>query len=150
MAEEIVTLWRYRDLPEAWVAKSKLDSEGVWCFLADENIVRLNWFLSNAVGGVRLQVAEGEVPIAMELLGEEIPASFSADEIGEEYRQPECPRCGSRDVTLEPMERKLALLVVCVLSLPLSTLALLAIPLWILKKPWRCEDCRNDWKAEYE
>jgi hypothetical protein len=150
MPEQIVTLWRYRDLPEAWVAKSKLDSEKVWCFLADQEIVRLDWFLSNAVGGVRLQVADDEVQIAMELLSEEIPASFSADEVGEEYRQAECPRCGSRDVSLVTMAKKLAFLLLCLLYLPASVLALLAMAQWVFTKPWRCEDCRHDWKAEYE
>jgi predicted RNA-binding Zn-ribbon protein involved in translation (DUF1610 family) len=150
MAEQIVTLWRYRDLPEALVAKSKLDSENVWCFLADQEIVRLDWFLSNAVGGVRLQVGDDEVQIAIELLSEEIPASFSADEIGEEYRQPECPRCGSRDVSLETMAKKLAFLLLCLLFQLTAVPALLAGPLWIFKKPWRCQECRYDWKAEYE
>src|SRR5437899_7263700 len=103
MTEELVTLWRYRDLPEALMAKSKLDSEALSCFLADENIVRLNWFWSNVVGGVRLQVAGDDVQTAIELLSEEIPPSFSAEELGEEYRQPECPTCHSRDVTFEPM-----------------------------------------------
>ena len=51
---ELVTLWRYRDLPEALVAKSKLDSADLWCFLADVNMVYLDWFMSNAIGGVRL------------------------------------------------------------------------------------------------
>jgi hypothetical protein len=146
MAEDIVTLWRYRDLPEAWVAKSKLDSENVWCFLADEEIVRLDWFLSNAVGGVRLQVPDDQVQIAMDLLAEEIPASFSADGIGEEYRQPECPLCGSRDVS-ETTNKKLALAVLGVLQMPMLLPLLAAAPLW-LRKSWQCEDCRHGWDAE--
>jgi hypothetical protein len=140
MAEELVTLWRYRDLPEALVAKSKLDSAALWCFLADENMVYLNWFMSNAIGGVRLQVSDTDAADAMMLLGEEIPAVFSAEDVGEEYWQPSCPTCRSRDVTFEPFSKGLALVV----------LSFARVPVWIPEKLWKCEDCGHEWKGEYE
>jgi hypothetical protein len=140
MSEDIVTLWKYRDLPEALVARSKLESEDLPCFLADENIVRLNWFLSNVVGGLRLQVMSDDAQSAMELLGEEIPVNFTAEEAGEEYRQPECPRCHSRDVSFEPIYKGIALAVLWIMSLPV----------WLPKSSWKCEDCRHEWKAEYD
>ena len=139
MAEELVTLWRYRDLPEALVAKSKLDSAAMWCFLDDENMVYINWFMSNAVGGVRLRVSNADVQDAVALLGEEIPASLSADETGAEYRQPICPSCGSRDVCFEPFNKAIALVFLC-----------LPLPVWIPKRSWKCEDCGHEWKAEYD
>src|SRR5690242_68109 len=98
MPENLITLWRYRDLPEALIARSKLDAEGFDCFLADDNIVGLEWYWSNFVGGVRLRVREDDSESALEVLAQEIPAAFSAEEVGEEYEQPACPRCGSRDV----------------------------------------------------
>lgn len=36
---ELVTLRQFRDIPAALLAKSVLDSEGIECFLADENII---------------------------------------------------------------------------------------------------------------
>jgi hypothetical protein len=140
MAEGLVTLWRYRDLPEALVAKSKLDSDAVPCFLADFGIVRLDWFWSNAVGGVKLQVADENVEHALALLSEEIPAGFTAEETGEAYRQPECSKCHSRYVSFEPMYKGVALLALWVL----------ALPLWIPKRLWHCEDCGHEWKADNE
>jgi hypothetical protein len=140
MPEELVTLWRYRDLPEALVAKSKLDSDAVGCALADTEIVRLNWYLSNAVGGVRLQVSDEDVEHAMALLSEEIPAGFSAEETGEAYQQPGCPKCHSRDVRFEHMYKGIALVF----------LWLLALPIWIPKGLWHCEDCSHEWKSDYE
>jgi hypothetical protein len=147
MPEELVTLWRYRDLPEALVARSKLDSQEVWCVLADDNTVRLDWFWSNAVGGVRLQVADDDAEYAMSLLAEEIPAGFTAEETGEDYQQPECPRCHSRDVTFQSEYRGIALIF---LSIAVVTGWILALPVWIPGKSWQCEDCRNRWKAEYD
>src|SRR5215471_9304891 len=135
---ELVTLWRYRDLPEALVAKSKLDSADLWCFLADVNMVYLDWFMSNAIGGVRLQVLDADADDAMALLGEEIPASLSTGDVGEEYWQPSCPTCGSRDVAFEPFRKGIALVF----------LSFTRLPVWIPEKLWKCEDCRHEWKAE--
>lgn len=140
MSDELVTLWRYRDLPEAFVARAKLDSQEIWCVFADENIVRLNWFWSNAVGGVRLQVADDDAQLALELLAEEIPENFTAEEIGEEYRQPQCPNCNSRNVSFEPFNKGIALLF----------LQFTLLPVWIPKKSWKCEDCGHQWRAEYD
>jgi hypothetical protein len=43
----LVVLRRFRDLPEAMLAKGKLDSEGLESFLADDNTVRMDWLWSN-------------------------------------------------------------------------------------------------------
>ena len=56
---ELVTIRQFRDLPEALLAKGSLESAGIACFLADENMVRLDWFISNFVGGVKLMRRRG-------------------------------------------------------------------------------------------
>ncbi len=137
MPDDLITLWRYRDLPEALIAHSKLDAEGFDCFLADDNILSLNWFLSTAVGGVRLRVREDDGESALAVLAQEIPASFTAEEIGEEYQQPACPNCGSLDVAFETMHKGIALV----------ALWLLALPLPIPRNSWKCQDCGNRWQA---
>src|SRR6202045_4446300 len=48
---ELVTIRQFRDLPEALLAKGSLESAGIECFLADENLVRLDWFILNFIGG---------------------------------------------------------------------------------------------------
>jgi hypothetical protein len=65
---KLIALRRFRDLPEALVAKGRLDSAGIKCFLSDENTVRMDWLWSNALGGVRLWVREDDVAQAVELL----------------------------------------------------------------------------------
>src|SRR5258708_13427258 len=93
--EELVTLWRYRDLSEALIAMSKLESEGLECFLADDNIVRLNWYWSDLIGGVKLQIPAKDTEFALDLLAEEIPPIFTAHEVGQEYHHPPFPAPGS-------------------------------------------------------
>jgi hypothetical protein len=60
---------RFRDLPEALLAKGLLDSEDIKCFLSDENTVGMNWMWSNALGGVRLWVREDDLAESAVLLG---------------------------------------------------------------------------------
>lgn len=42
-----VMIRRYRDLPEASIAKSILESAGIDSCFVDDNVVRLDWFYSN-------------------------------------------------------------------------------------------------------
>ncbi len=64
----VVNLRKYMTLPEALLAKSILDSAGIESFLGDENIVRMDWFLSNSLGGVKLLVREEDAEAAATLL----------------------------------------------------------------------------------
>jgi len=63
-----VVLRRYRDMPAAFVAKSVLDNAGIECFLQDDNVVRMDWLWSNAMGGIKLWVREKDARDAEELL----------------------------------------------------------------------------------
>ncbi len=65
---KLVNLRQYMTLPEALLAKSILDSAGIESFLGDQNIIRMDWFLSNALGGVKLRVREEDVDVATALL----------------------------------------------------------------------------------
>jgi hypothetical protein len=75
----LVTLRQYMTLPEALVSKSILDSAGIESFLGDQNIIRLDWFLSNALGGVKLRVREEDAEEAAALLNQSRPVASDAD-----------------------------------------------------------------------
>jgi hypothetical protein len=74
-----VVIRQYLNVPEALLAKGILDSAGIQCFLADQNIIRLDWFLSNALGGVKLLVKAEDVIAANELLNQRAPESSLTD-----------------------------------------------------------------------
>jgi Putative prokaryotic signal transducing protein len=67
---ELVLLRRFRDLPEALLAKGKLESNGIESFLADDNMVRMDWFISNLLGGVKVLVNAEDFADAARLLNE--------------------------------------------------------------------------------
>jgi hypothetical protein len=97
-SERLVTLRSYPDISQAMVPKSVLDSAGIFSFLRDENVVRVDWGAGIALGGVRLQVRPEDVQEATDLLSQPMPASIDY-EASESFVQPHCPRCGSTNVS---------------------------------------------------
>lgn len=65
--EEMVTIERYTDMMEAEMAKGRLDSAGIHCFLAGENAGLL---YGNGLGGVQLQVWAAEEADARAILND--------------------------------------------------------------------------------
>lgn len=97
---KLVMVRRFRDLPEALLAKGSLDSAAIEAFLADDNMVRLDWFISNLIGGVKLLVRPEDVEEATAVLDQPIPENFEVDGVGE-YQQPRCPQCNDLDISFE-------------------------------------------------
>ncbi len=76
----VVTVQQYRDLTEAQLAMGVLESAGIPCYLRDENTVRTQWFWSNLIGGIRLQVREEDRAAAEALLNQPIPGQIPVDD----------------------------------------------------------------------
>lgn len=62
--QQFVRIGQVRDLSEALVTKSMLESSGIECFLGNENTVRMDWFWSNAVGGLNIWVRQSDAEAA--------------------------------------------------------------------------------------
>jgi hypothetical protein len=136
----LVTVRRYRDLAEAYVGRSLLESAGIPAWVADENLVRMDWFYSNLVGGMRLQVDERDEAAAREILEERAPETIKYGE-EEVYVQPTCPKCGSTEITLGGGTER---------GRSLVALYLLAIPVPPREAAWHCEACGARWAAADE
>jgi hypothetical protein len=132
----LITLRQFRDLPEALLAKSCLNSAGIECMLLDDNLVRLDWFWSNLVGGVKLKVEPSDAESAMEILNQSIPEKIDVVGIGE-YEQPHCPNCQSLDVTFRELNRPVSYATVW-----------LNLPIPVHRKAWRCHSCNVQWEDD--
>lgn len=132
----LVLLRQFRDLPEALLAKGSLESAGIQCFLRDDNLVRLDWFISNFVGGVKLCVHPEDAETANRLLEEPILEGMYVHGVGL-YEQPRCPKCQSLDVNFQELDRPIAYLS-----------AFLRVPMPIQRKGWRCHSCNAEWEGE--
>lgn len=130
---QLVTLRKFRDLPEALLAKGSLESAGIECSLADDNMVRLDWFYSNAIGGIKLLVNRDDLEAAEQVLTSPIPENFEAEGAGA-YEQPKCPKCGSLDVNFQESD-------------PAAYLSLaVSVPLPFRRRAWRCRACNAEWE----
>jgi len=68
-----VVIRSYRDVTEAMVDRTTLESAGIKCFLYDDNLIRLDWFVSNAIGGAKLVVSQNEAAEALKILDDVSP-----------------------------------------------------------------------------
>ncbi len=134
--QELLTLRQFRDLPEALLAKGSLESAGIECFLADENLVRLDWFISNFIGGIKLNVHPADFENARKLLDEPILEGLYVQGVGL-YEQPRCPKCQSLDVNFQELDRPIAYMS-----------AFLRVPIPIQRPAWRCHGCDAEWEDD--
>ena len=74
------TIRSFPDVMQAWLAKCNLESAGIECCLADDNMVRLDWGASIVLGGVKLQVKPEDAETALALLDQPIPEESSDDD----------------------------------------------------------------------
>jgi DNA-directed RNA polymerase subunit RPC12/RpoP len=91
---KLITLRTFDNSPEAHIAQSKLESEGIYCFLFDENMVTLNPLYNITVGGIKLKINEDDLTKAQEILNsvENTPLTNEAGEVIK------CPKCGSTNL----------------------------------------------------
>lgn len=115
---------------EAHLFRTRLEAAGISAFVQDEHVVQLNWLLSNAIGGVRVQIAEDDLESASEFLAADSPQPCpDAEDVV-------CPKCGSSLIAPDEKPRRIAYL----------SLWLLGFPLLFTRRRWRCSACRNVFK----
>jgi hypothetical protein len=134
--QELVTVRQFRDLPEALLAKGCLESVGIGCFLGDDNLVRLDWFISNFIGGIKLKVKAADVEDARQVLDEPILEGLYVQGVGL-YEQPRCPKCQSLDVNFKELDRPIA-----------YVSAFLRVPLPVQRRAWHCHSCDAEWEND--
>jgi hypothetical protein len=132
---ELTMIRRYRDLPEALLAKTSLESTGIECFLADENIVRVDWLWSNLLGGVKLHVKTEDAIAALEILDQPEPEGFEVEGFGQ-FERPRCPNCNSINIHFEELS-------------PVAFVsAYLLVPIPLHCKGWKCHSCGHQWRED--
>ena len=113
---------------EAHLARIRLESEDVDCFLEDEYMIATDWLYSNAIGGVKLLVPEPDLPRARALLRRPsqpvvVPIDGST-----------CPSCGSPDIHPQRFARRWVFL----------SILLLGAPVPFLSRKYRCAACASE------
>ena len=86
---------------DAYVTKSKLDSEGVKTMLMDEATIDSDPLISGAIGGVKLLVHNDNLEKASEIYND--IRTYQKDEDGKDIF---CPKCKSNRILVAPLHRK--------------------------------------------
>jgi len=136
--QRFLVLRRFRDLPVALVFDSLPDSASVECFLGDENTIRMDWFWSNLLGGIKLYVRKADAETVSSLLDPGVLEKFEVEGVGE-YQQPRCPNCWSLEVSFRGLNRPVD-----------YTRALLGGALPLHRSLWECDSCGHQWPESNE
>lgn len=122
----LVTVDAFDSPLNANILASRLEAEGIPCFIADDETIAAHNLLSGPVGGIKVQVGEADAARAT-AISREVAASRSG--------KPPCPRCRSRDVQRKGLSVLLAALVVV-------TFGVLAL---FMPVRWHCAACSHRW-----
>ncbi len=68
--QNLVTVGVFQFVAEAELMQSSLEDQGIPAYLANEHIISMDWLLSAAVGGVKLQVAREDAEEATRIVNE--------------------------------------------------------------------------------
>jgi hypothetical protein len=137
--DRFVTIATYTGPWEAHLARARLESEDIQALVLDDQIASINWFYSNAVGGVRLQVRESDREKALGILRTEDQGPVAHDE-GESHESPvvTCPYCGGTNIRRERFSPGVAFL----------SFILFGLPFLLNRKRAVCLDCNRKWRSE--
>ena len=94
---EFVMINSYDNYVSAHIAMGRLEEQGIVCWLKDEYTVTIDPILTNAIGGIKLMVAENQAQRAWNLLEDDRKESRSGIN---------CPKCGSQNIELVSTPRK--------------------------------------------
>jgi hypothetical protein len=68
--DNLVTIMTSTYPHELVILQGRLEAEGIYCFIRDELTAQLNPFVSDAIGGAKLQVREEDAERAIRILEE--------------------------------------------------------------------------------
>lgn len=134
----LITIASFTDSIRANLTKTRLESEGIICFLTDENVVSMLPFYSLAIGNIKLKVPEDQYSKAKSLLKKDIPKFSDHFIIREENKNTDdikCPNCFSLNIYKEELSKKSVL-----------SFLFLGFPIPIFSKKFHCFDCGFQWK----
>lgn len=128
---------------EAQIIKNKLEAEGVYVFLKDELTVQTDNFLSNAIGGVKLQVKAADVEKATKIAGlfkKEFQQKLKEIVLSQNETVKNCINCNSTEIRVSKEVKGIVGVLLLFFGLPIP----------IYKKEYHCFDCYQDFKVTFK
>ncbi len=123
-----VTLTTVSYTHEADILCMKLEGAGIETFVPDQNMSSAHPLYAGAMGGIRIQIDEQDLPQARDIM--------AASEVWAEEGIFNCPECASSSVIYDRVSKPFSFL----------TLLFLGIPLIWSKKQFTCNSCQHKWR----
>jgi hypothetical protein len=127
----VITIATFSKPEEAHLFRTRLQAAGIPAYVQDEHLIQMDWLYSNAVGGVRVQIADEDIEAAREFLANDSPqpAPNAVDVI--------CPKCGSHATSPDELPRRLSFL----------SFLLFSFPVMFMRHRWRCGTCNHTFRS---
>jgi len=141
--DNIVTFESYYDPMLAHIVRTRLEANGIPCFIADENTIgSLNPIYTNTAGGVKLKVFERDIQKCREILAAEgdLHEQDHHEVDDENNTYVVCPYCGSTNISNISAEKEKGQW-----SEVLDSIVNLVNP-FQSQKNWHCNNCRQDFE----
>jgi hypothetical protein len=126
---EFVILQSFNNYMDAHLLLARLESEGIDCWLKDENTVTINPIWTNAVGGIKLMVKSEDFSRASEIFKETEALRKGSVE---------CPNCKGHNIELVSTPRKASNWITAILTFFLGDYAM------TVDKVNHCFDCGHE------
>lgn len=128
----MITIATFEKAEEAHLARSILEGSGIYAYVEGDLVVTVAWYLSSAIGGVKLQVMPEDAEDARDVLREAhcLPPTSSPED-------PTCPHCLSGKVEYQKWSPRFFFL----------TLLFLGVPLPFAKRKFQCLECGRQWRG---
>ncbi len=124
-----VVLNSYNTYIDAHIARGVLETEGISCWLNDENTLTVNPILTNAVGGIKILVSQDDAQKAWDIL----------EQLRKEQKAAvTCPKCGSNNTEFVSTPRKASNWLTAITTFLFSDYAV------ALDKVHHCFDCAHE------
>jgi len=138
--DKIITFESYYDPMLAHIIRTKLEDNGIHCFIADENMIGVNPLYNQAVGGVKLKIFERDLQKCRDILAADGDLHEQDHyEIDEDTDSAViCPYCASTNVGYGITTEKKS-------SWLTSLLSTIFLP-FTADKQWHCFNCRRDFE----
>ena len=135
---ELITITSYSEPLEAHIVKGRLEAEGIPTYIANEHHISAAWYLSNALGGVKIQVHKQDQIKAKNIINLLRDGEYE-EELKKETNVAEsniCPNCGSVNYSSK-------------FSLPLLLLVWLSLGIAVIfpihRNKHTCVECGCKW-----
>lgn len=133
----LITIKTFDNFGEAHILRAKFESEGIACYLFDENMMTLNPLYNVTIGGIKLKINDSDREEAQQIISEieATPLTNKADAVLR------CPNCQSTDlysgfISMKGLKGILTLII---------SLLLFIYPFYI-KRVYKCKKCNTEFK----